>query len=99
MLIAPLDLKIDASSTTSVRATVIPPADSAATFYEVSIENPPTRPNCRVYFGKSPPSCTFKDLKPGTMYGFAYRLGVTRSYLDIVSEIRHKSITMPSVCK
>ncbi len=97
--VAPVDLDIKAASTTSVQVKVTPPRSSAAEYFEVFIEDPRIGPTCRAYFRKSPNSCTFKDLKPGQSYRFSYLLGVRRGFQDIISESRHKSLTMPSVCK
>ncbi len=97
--IAPIDLKVETISTTSVKVQVIPPENSAAQFYIVSIEKPSLGRECWVYFGQSPDSCTYKDLKPGQKYKFMYRLANTVAYRDIVSENRYKDYTMPAVCK
>ncbi len=92
-------MKVEAISETSVKVQVIPPTNSAAQFYSVSIEEPSLGRECWVYFGQSHNSCTYKDLKLGQKYKFMYRLAKTIGYHDIVSENRYKVYTMPAVGK
>ncbi len=97
--VAPVDLNIKVLSANSLNTTVVPPKNSAAEFYEVALENSNRRYYYRVYFGRPPYSVVYKDLKPGQTYRFAYRLGNTRAFQDILSESRTKQFTMPAVGK
>ncbi len=92
-LIAPVDLKLDVLSKTSVKATVIPPSNSGATYYIVHFGD--YTGYCSVWFSQ-PGSCFYKDLKPGQVYRFTYSLGADPGGLDISSETRIKPFTMPS---
>ncbi len=96
---APVDLKIEVISTTSVKVTAIPPKNSAAEFFEVAIEDPWMGYFDKFYFGKPPSSQVYTDLTPGQAYRFAYRLGARRLFDDIISETRTKLFTMPAVGK
>ncbi len=88
-----VDLQLKLLSRTSLNATVILPANSGAHYTQVHLQ-PANSEFCSVY---APPyTCTYKGLKPGHEYTFAYRLASIPGGLDIYSNRRYKSITIPS---
>ncbi len=94
-LVEPSDLKIDVLSKTSVKATVIPPNNSGATYYIVDFDEPQLDGYCMVWFSQPSESCVYNDLKPGQEYRMSFSLGADPGGLDIYCETRLKSFTMP----
>ncbi len=89
------DLSFDVLSSTSLKATVILPENSAADYAVVHFREPKYSGYCSV--DTRPYSCIYKNLKPGQEYEFVYSLGVMPGAgFDITSKDRFKSFTMPS---
>ncbi len=88
------DLRFEVLSPTSLKATVIPPDNSAADYAVVHFRNPEHSGYCSVY--NPPYSCIYRELKPGQEYDFVYSLGaMPGAGFDIISKDRYKSFVMP----
>ncbi len=85
-------MEIEVLTETSVKATVIPPKNSGADYYELNFDEPQIDGFCIVWFEASE-SCVYKDLKPRQEYRFSYALGTAPGNLGIYSETRIKSFT------
>ncbi len=95
-LVAPVDLKIEVLSKTSLKLTAIPSNNSGGKYFIAEFHTPQLEGYCGlVWYNNPQDACIFKGLTPGKEYTFAYFLGADPGGLDIFSETRIKSFSLP----
>ncbi len=97
--IAPLGLNIEAISSTMLNLTVIPPANSEASYFTISFNPYDYYTSCDLRGSGPFYSCIFRDLKPATRYNFMFFSGALADGLDIQSDYKYKSGSTPPESK
>ncbi len=89
-------LDITAASSTEVRLQFIPSEKPNADYYVANFKGGNNDTPCLVGASEQPLVCSYKDLKPSTMYEFEYFAGVKAMGSDIVSEEKYRSVVTPA---
>ncbi len=79
--------------------TVIPPANSEATYFTVSFNPWDFRTSRNIHASGPYYSTVFRNLQPATKYNFIFFSGAIAEGLDIRSDTRYKSGFTPPECK
>ncbi len=96
---APLGLNIVPISSTMLNLTIIPPANSAASYFTVSFNPWDYDTSCTIYASRPRLSCIFRNLKPASKYNFMFFSGAIAEGLDIISDFKYKSGSTPPKSK
>ncbi len=79
--------------------TVIPPKNSAASYFTVSFNPWDYYTSCDVRASGPYYSCVFRNLQPARKYDFMFFSGAIAGGLDIISDFKYKSGFTPPICK
>ncbi len=86
-------------SSTTLNLTLVPPANSGASYYTISFDPWDYYTSCDLRASGPFYSCIYRDLQPATKYNFMYFSGAIADGLDIQSDYKYKSGFTPSESK